>query len=126
MPKFLKIFISFLFIITFVLLSFYFLEKIPALNSHENKLRRLDDELVLFIIFRIFDYFFFLFLLMAIICALLIPCFDNCCYEEKKDKKGGNNKKDDFCKYKFHFFLNNVCYIINIGFLITSGVNFIN
>ena len=58
MPKLSRIITSFLFITALVLLSFYFIEKIPALDSHENKLRRLEDEMALFTIFRVFDYFF--------------------------------------------------------------------
>ena len=123
MPKLSRIITSFLFITALVILSFYFIEKIPALDSHENKLRRLEDEMALFTIFRVFDYFFFVFLLVAIISGLLIPCINNCCDDEKKATF--NDEKDKLLAEKVHFFLNNVCYIINIGFLITSGVNFI-
>ena len=123
MPKLSRIITSFLFITVLVLLSIYFIEKIPALDSHENKLRRLEDEMALFTIFRVFDYFFFVFLLVAIISGLLIPCINNCCDDEKKATF--NDEKDKLLAEKVHFFLNNVCYIINIGFLITSGVNFI-
>ena len=113
--KILKISLSFVFIVIFALLSVsFFTEKIPGLNIHEKKLRKLGAETVFFTIFSVFDYFFYPFLLVT----FFAPCI-YCCKDE-------NIPENNIEAKRWGFIFNNICYIINICYLITSGVNFIN
>ena len=113
--KILKISLSFVFIVIFALLSVsVFTEKIQGLNIHEKKLRKLGAETVFFTIFSIFDYFFYPFLLVT----FFAPCI-YCCKDENIPENNIETKR-------WGFIFNNICYIINICYLITSGVNFIN
>ena len=104
----------FFFITLFLLLSYSFLSlENPPLNFHEKQLRKLGVEIVFFTIFRIIDYFFYFFFLFA----FFAPClyFMNI-LGERKDEEGRT----------IIFFVNKVLYIINIGYLIISGINFSN
>ena len=113
--KILKISLSFVFIVIFALLSVsFFTEKIPGLNIHEKKLRKLGAETVFFTIFSVFDYFFYPFLLVT----FFAPCI-YCCKDENIPENNIETKR-------WGFIFNNICYIINICYMITSGVNFIN
>ena len=97
----------------FPLLSFSFLSKEnPGVNFHEKNLRKLGAEEVLFTIFSIFNYCYVVFFIFT----FLAPCLC-CCFE--KDDPSIDNKK-------LAFFVNKIFYIINIGYIISSGVNYFN
>ena len=106
----------FLFITLFLLLSFSFLSKENrAFNFYETNLRKLGVEIVVFTIIRIFDYFYCPFFFIAFFYA---PCLY--CYLNEEDPSNDIESKN------LTFFVNKVIYIINIGYIIASGVNFIN
>ena len=108
-----------LFIALFPLVSFSFLPKENTVfTSNEKNLRKLGAETVVFTIFRIFDYFFYLFFLIAFCYA---PCLYFCLSKENHENPGIDEEAKNIS-----FFLNKIFYIIDIGYLITSGVNFIN
>ena len=119
MPKFKwskisKIYKISLFTFLFILLTlFIILKESLAFNNKEKKLRKLGEENACFTIFRIFDYFFYLFLFGS----FFAPCA--CCEEKESNEYKIENRN-------LAFFLNKTIYIINVGYLIISGVNFIN
>ena len=120
LPKFVKISISFTFIALFTLLSIaLFSEKISVVNSPERRLRRLESEIVIFTILKIFNYIFFPFLLVAI---FVVPCFY--CIKTNADQEQNQDDNDEIVR-NYGFILNHICYIINNFFLISSCVNFI-
>ena len=103
----------FLFITFFLLLTVSFLTKEnPHVNNNEKNLRRLDTADVFLTIFKIYDYLFFPF--------LVISFFSRCIYLTETE-----GEEDKIMMRNLGFFINKICYIINIGFLITSGTNFI-
>ena len=114
-PKISKIYKISLFTFLFILLTLFVLSKeILSFNNKEKKLRKLGAEKVCFTIFRIFDYFFYFFLLGT----FFAPCI--CCFGDEEDNKYKTENRN------IAFFVNKTLYIINVGYLITSGVNFIN
>ena len=121
MPKFKwskisKIYKITLFTFLFILLTLFILSKESlAFNNKEKKLRKLGAENFCFTIFRIFDYFFYFFLLGTFFAPYA------CCFGDGKESNPYKTENRNIA-----FFLNKTLYIINIGYLITSGVNFIN
>jgi hypothetical protein len=124
MPKFnfskwSKIFKYFIFITLLLLLSFIFLSKENiAFNFHSKNLRKLDAKNVFFVFLRIFNYFFYILFFIAICIAPWSYC---CCMNEEHPEPANNEEAKNIS-----FFVNKIMYIINIGYIITSGVNFIN
>lgn len=112
-------FFLFMTIFLFLLLTFSFLSKeYLALNAHEKHLRKLDAKDVLFTIFQIFNYFFYFFFFVALFLAPSLYCVYGYCMQKEPDNEV------DF--KNIAFFVNKVVYIVIIGYLITSGVNFFN
>ena len=115
-------YILFITIFLFVLLSFSIFSKgNPAFNLYVKNLRKLDVvEKILDIvctIFSILNYFFYFFFLLAVCYA---PIF--CCW-------ASSVKQSDIeeCDVRsMGFFVNHFFYIVNFGFLVTSGVNAFN
>jgi hypothetical protein len=115
-------YILFIAIFLFLLLSFSFLSKGNlAFNYHAQNLRKLDAvETILDIvctIFSIFNYFFYFFFLLAFCYAPIFCCWASTVKESDVEE----------CDVRLiGFFVNKFFYIVDIGFLITSGVNVFN
>ena len=109
--KTLKIYKLYLLTILFLLLTFSFLSKETLVfNNNEKNLRKLDAEKVCFTIFRLFDYFFYCFFLLT----FFAPCL--CCFEQQDNEFHEVNRN-------LAFFTNKIIYIINVGYIIISGIN---
>jgi len=105
-----KITLAFLFI-TFSILftvSFFHAEK-----PEKKLLRQLSAEKVLFRIFRVFNYFFIPFFVVSFFLAPWLYCVE--------DKEDIDRDAED---RNLAFFVNKAFYIIDIGYITSSGLNF--
>ena len=106
---------KFFIFITIFPLSFSFLsEENPDVIFHEKNLRKLGAEKVLFTFFKIFDYFYIPTFIVSYIALCIFYCFQIDVPNNDLDEK------------KISFFVNKILYIINIGYIISSGVNYFN
>ena len=104
-----------LFFTLFLVLSLFtlLLKENIALNSERKNLRRLDAVEAVFITLSIFNYFYYPFLILSYCLAPCLFCI--------KDE----NPENDLMSKRMSFLGNKICYIINIGYLASSCVNFI-
>ena len=109
-----KISKTLLFFTLFILIFSFISKEKSDVNNYRKNLRQLSDEMALFTIFKVFDWFFFFFFAVSFCCA---PCLYFITEEDPQN--------DSIAK-TFSFFVNKIFYIIDIGYLITSAINFIN
>jgi len=100
--------------LVFVFITFSLLLSVSLFNvkKPEKKIRQLGAEEVLFSIFRVFNYFFYFFFSLSFFLAPWLYCVE--------DKENVDRDAED---RNLAFFVNKAFYIVNIGYIISSGVN---
>ena len=105
-----------LFVALFLLVIFFF-SKGNTNNSQNKNLRQLSASEVFFTFLSVFNYFFYPFFIVSFCYG---PCIYFSCFNDSKDPDNDDETK------LYVFFTNKIFYIINLGYFVSSLINFVN
>lgn len=106
-----------LFITLFVLTILLFSKGNTPANSQDKALRQLDASEVFFKFLSVFNYFFYFFFFISFCIG---PCFYCAVFNSSQDPDNDDETK------LYVFFINKILYIINLGYFVSSLINFVN